>query len=134
MAAEAIDSIDGSAPVRRAPTVDDGADPRIHRSEQLDIDDDGVTARRRPGLVEHIDWADLVEVAIRSKSDGASDTEHYWLLGNRIGAGVVVPHPGPQSDVLLQRLSAFRGLDVRKVAEGLATFKDELIVVWREGR
>lgn len=123
-----------------APVAPQGAQPSTtvvpgcYDAPELSIGDDGVTARRRPGLVEQVTWDDLVEVAIRSVArlvEGAGRGQ-FWLLGGRSGTGVVVPAVGPASDALLQRLQRLPGFDNRLVVKGLANPGDALTVIWRE--
>ena len=104
-----------------------------YEGPELTIDALGITARRRPGLVERVTWEGLSEVSIRAVAEGGFSTSHWWLLGDDDGTGVVVPHAGVPSDVLLHRLRRLPGFDLTMVLTGLDAVGDCLTLVWRRG-
>ena len=123
-----------AVPLGRPPVVaprDPSPSGDTFHSNDVDIDDDGVTCRRRAGLVERVPWADLNEVAIRVAVEPPASLNRYWLLGNREGGGCVVPFTNPAAHALLIRLQRMPHFDEGKRRAAFNAHGDTLVVCWK---
>lgn len=103
---------------------------------QITHDDIGVTVTRPNGAVEHVDWADLVEVAILTTDEGPFVEDVFFLL---IGAfdeagqpksGVALDHGAVQGPIL-DRLLALPGFDHEAFIQAMGSASNATFVCWR---
>jgi hypothetical protein len=89
----------------------------------------------RPERPVHIDLdqacADLVEVAVRTCSDGSWQEHACFLLGSAAGRWEVVPFSHPVAGQLIVRLRALSGFDDNRLLDLIGSKQTGIVVLWR---
>lgn len=75
---------------------------------------------------------DLVEVAVRTSSDGSWQEHACFLLGSSAGRWHMVPFSHPTVSELLPRLRALPGFDDDALLDVIGSRQAEIVVLWRD--
>jgi len=89
-----------------------------------------VVCERPEGKVERVAWADLQKVEVITTSGGPFAPDVFWLLHGTDG-GCAIPQGATGESLLLERLWALPGFDMRTFIEAMLCVSDKRFLCWQ---
>jgi len=97
----------------------------------VEVDDEVITYRRPPSLVERVRWDELAAVLIDTTGLGPVQDDFFWfLLGNGMKSGCRIPSEAEGCGILLERLQRLPGFDNKMVIRASQCFEEESFLCW----
>jgi hypothetical protein len=100
------------------------------RPEAVVVDQDGVRRLRAGEVIEHVRWAQLINVTIATTDEGPFVEDFFWLLREADGSGCAISGGQAEASGLLEKLQKLPRFNNEAVIVASGSTSNALFVCW----